>query len=440
MSPSSQVATWFSRPVQGVLMIGVLVVLLQLPIALIREVIGERLVARDAALAEVTSTWGSAQSIIGPRLVVPYRRGPDDDGRPRPPGLVSILPAALDIEGSVTGQALHRGLFAVPVYDASITLSGGFETVDALPEGVETGDVLWAQAELVVEVSEPKSLGPGSGVTWNGERLELLPGAGTDRLGVHSPVELRDGGEASFTVALELKGSDALWLAPFARSTRVSLTSNWPHPSFSGAWLPEARSVDGSGFAADWEVPFLGRNYPQSWTQEGEPQADILDSRFGLQLLSPVDHYRMSERSTKYAALFLALTFGLFWLFDTVVGVRIHPIQYLLVGAAMCTFYLLELSLSEHVGFVAAYGIAAGGVVALIASYTKAVLGSLTRGVLMAGATGLLYGYLFALLTLERYALLVGSLGLFSALATVMHLTRGIDWHRAGATRDTAAS
>jgi inner membrane protein len=134
----------------------------------------------------------------------------------------------------------------------------------------------------------------------------------------------------------------------------------------------------------------------------------------------------------------LALTFGLLWLFDTLAGVRVHPIQYLLVGAAMCLFYLLELSLSEHIGFVGAYGVAAFGVVTLIASYARAVLGSTGRGSLMAGATGLLYGYLFALLTLERYALLVGSLGLFSALATVMHLTRNVDWHRMSR-RETAA-
>jgi inner membrane protein len=212
----------------------------------------------------------------------------------------------------------------------------------------------------------------------------------------------------------------------------VSLDSNWPHPSFSGAWLPDEREVTTAGFSARWDVPFLGRDYPQTWVGTDDPYERILASTFGVELISPVDHYRMSDRSTKYAYLFLTLTFGMLWLFDTLVGVRIHPIQYLQVGAAMCMFYLLELSLSEHIGFVGAYGVAAFGVIALVAAYTRAVLGSSSRGALMASSIAVLYGYLFALLTLERYALLVGSLGLFSALATVMHLTRRVDWHRAG--------
>jgi inner membrane protein len=190
--------------------------------------------------------------------------------------------------------------------------------------------------------------------------------------------------------------------------------------------------VEDEGFSADWDIPFLGRDYPQAWVDTADPHELIVESQFGVELITPVDHYRMAERSTKYAPLFLTLTFALLWLFDTLVGVRVHPIQYLLVGAAVCTFYLLELSLSEQVGFVRAYAIAALGVVGLVAAYTKTVLGSTTRGAMMAGSTGLLYSYLFVLLTLERYALLVGSLGLFSALATVMHLTRSVDWHGVG--------
>ncbi len=239
-------------------------------------------------------------------------------------------------------------------------------------------------------------------------------------------------GRGDFALDLELKGSGELGFTPFGVTTRVSVTSNWGDPSFVGGWLPDERSVEDSGFEAKWRVPFLGRDYPQQWSSAAEPRERILESAFGVAFLSTVDHYRMSERSTKYAALFLALTFGLLWLFDVTMGIRVHPIQYSLVGAAMCLFYLLELALGEHLGFTAAYCVAAVAVVILVATYTKAVLGSSARGATVGGAIALLYAYLMALLTLEEYALLAGSVGLFVVLAVIMHQTRWIDWHRVG--------
>lgn len=436
MSGTSQ---WFSRPVQGVLVIAGLVVLLAIPITLIQDLIRERLRAREDALAEVTATWGGQQAIVGPRVVVPYRTVAPEHPLGAETGLVSFLPSVLDIEGTVNAESRSRGLFTIPVYDARLTLRGHFRPAEWDAPGVDAETLLWGDAVLAVEVSDPKAIGAGSAAQWGGEGLELLPGlpgATPDRRGVHVPVTVDLEDATDFEVVLDLRGAEAIWFVPFSRATRVSLSSNWPHPSFTGAWLPEERAVEDGGFTAAWSVPFLGRDYGQAWTSGADPYEQITASRFGARLLSPIDHYRMSERSTKYAYLFLALTFGLLWLFDTLVGVRVHPIQYGLVGAAMCTFYLLELSLSEHIGFVGAYGVAALAVVALISSYARAVLGSASRGALMATATALLYGYLFALLTLERHALLVGSLGLFSALATVMHLTRNVDWHGTGRAED----
>lgn len=433
MSEAPSTSEWFSRPVQSALVIVLLIVLLAVPISLIRGVILQRERARDEAIADISATWGGEQSVMGPRLVVPYRRPAPNDAAGVETGFASFLPSSLDVSGSVTAEARDRGLFTVPVYAARLHLRGDFAIPDRDVPGLDDADMTWDEAALVLEVTDPKAIGAGSGVRWDEVDLELLPGipgGGSGRRGVHVPVVLPDTGSADFEITLDLRGAEALWFVPFARSTRVSLASNWADPSFSGAWLPAVRAVDGDGFTAEWEVPFLGRDYGQGWTTPTDPYEQILASRFGTRFISPVDHYRMSERSTKYAYLFLALTFGFLWLFDTLVEVRVHPIQYLFVGAAMCMFYLLELSLSEHIGFVGAYGVAALGVVALIASYARTVLDSSRRGALMAGATGVLYSYLFALLTLERYALLVGSLGLFSALATVMHLTRNVDWHR----------
>ena len=130
----------------------------------------------------------------------------------------------------------------------------------------------------------------------------------------------------------------------------------------------------------------------------------------------------------KYQLLFFGLTFLGFALFELLAGLRVHPIQYLLVGLALCLFYLLLLSLSEQVGFALAYGIAAGAVTSLVTAYVRSLL-STGRALLMGGLLTSLYGFLFVLLQIQDYALLVGSLGLFAALAAVMWLTRKIDWY-----------
>lgn len=426
--------TWLSRPLLGIVVISVIVLLLEIPISLIRGIIEDRVATRSEALEDVTTTWGGAQSIVGPRLVVPYHiRSASPSEVEENTGFASFLPASLTIDADVTAQALTRGLFTVPVYQAQVSLQGHFEDPDFGSLGIDEKDVNWEGASLVIEVTDPKSVGSRSNMTWGEAPVDLLPGTediGAERRGFHSMLPGPIDGTASFSVGIELMGSNAIQFVPFSQDTRVALRSNWNHPSFSGAWLPTQRAVSDEGFTAEWDIPFFGRDYAQQWIGSNDPYNRVIESRFGANLISPIDHYRMSERSTKYAPLFLALTFVLLWLFDTLIGIRVHPIQYVLVGAAMCMFYLLELSLSEHIGFIGAYAVAAGSIAILIAAYTKVILRSVGRGVRVGGALGLLYLYLLALLTLERYALLAGSLGLFMALASVMYLTRWVDWDR----------
>ena len=236
-----------------------------------------------------------------------------------------------------------------------------------------------------------------------------------------------------FVLPLELNGSERLTVAPFGEVTTVNLTSNWSDPSFQGSWLPVTRRVTADGFEAKWDIPSLGRSYPQQWNNlVPTSETTIRSSVFGVDLLSPVDNYRMVKRSVKYNFLFIMLTFAVFWLFEVIVKLRVHPLQYLLVGTAMCMFYLLQLALSEHIGFQTAYLLATAAVVVLITAYSIAVLKASTRG----GTIGItqisLYGYLYIVLAHQSYALLIGSIGLFLFLAVVMFLTRKIDWFQAG--------
>ncbi len=345
----------------------------------------------------------------------------------------TFLPETLDIAGTIDSEVRYRGIFLIPVYTMSLTVNGRFSQPDFSEWGIEDDDVLWDRAHLSLGISDARAITDQAVLTWSGGERGFLPGsgeAGGRRPGIHASLKQALEGEAfDFSFVLALNGSEGVFFTPFGRETKVEVTSNWTDPSFQGNWLPSQRTVDGDGFEAAWSIPFLGRNYPQQWTSVADFEGAVESSQFGVKLLAPVDHYRMSLRSVKYAALFLVLTFVTIWLFEVLGSARVHPLQYLLIGAGMCVFYLLELSLAEHIGFVPSYIIASFAIVGLIAAYSMAVLERALLASIVGVVTALLYAYLYVLLRNQDYALLIGSIGLFVAVAAVMYVTRKVNWY-----------
>ena len=424
------------------LWVGFLALLLQIPIALIAELVSERQERRQEAVAEVSSKWGNTQIITGPALVVPYTHrwtefatGGQEVTRTEVRNAI-FLPERLHTRGSIDSETRSRGIFSVPVYRLGLTVEGEFARPSFAELGVEPAAVNWERAYLAVGISDARAIQEETAVSWNGQPASFLPGTGAflDGIaGIHAVVAVADTSERfKFSFPLSLNGSLGLYFTPFGQETVVELQSDYAHPSFQGNWLPAERSVSATAFQAKWSIPFLGRNYPQAWTAEAKMSEAIDSSRFGVELVHPVDHYRMAERSVKYAFLFILLPFAVVWLIEVLVGVRVHPIQYLMLGGALCLFYLLELSLSEHIGFPLAYALASVSIIALVGAYSAAVLHR--RGLALLVATGvvLLYAYLYILLMNEDYALLIGSLGLFAILAAVMYVTRRVNWYTAG--------
>ena len=422
--------------------VGLLALLLQIPIAMIGGLVAERQERRQAAVTEVSSKWGNVQSIIGPVLIVPYTYRSTETSAS---GLqitrtetrnAIFLPEQLRVRGSIDAELRHRGIFSIPVYKVGLTLEGEFTRPSFAELGLEPAGVAWERAQLAIGISDARAIQQETAVTWNGKPVSFLPGTGafTDGgTGIHAVVGLANGGQrAQFSFPLSLNGSLGVYLTPFAQNTIVELQSNYGHPSFQGSWLPVERSVSDAAFRAKWSIPFLGRNYPQAWKAEVGMRKEIDGSRFGVELVNPVDHYRMAERSVKYAGLFILLTFATLWLIEVLAGVRVHPIQYLLLGGALCLFYLLELSLSEHLGFPLAYTVASFSVVALVAGYSVVVLHHIRRALFVIAVVSLLYAYLYILLMNEDYALLIGSVGLFLILAAIMYATRRVDWYAVG--------
>ncbi len=214
-----------------------------------------------------------------------------------------------------------------------------------------------------------------------------------------------------------------MWRMP---STTVSIASKWPNPSFTGAFLPEKRSVSDSGFSAEWKVLHLNRNYPQQYSGK---QYKIDDSAFGVNLIVTADVYQKSERTVKYALMFITLTFSVFFFAEILMGRRVHPVQYLMIGFGLTVFYILLAALSEHTGFDTSYFLSAAGIIFMITGYSKAIVGGKVFILSVFSSLSLLYTYLYIVLQLEDYALLMGSIGLFAVLGTAMYLTRNIDWY-----------
>jgi inner membrane protein len=409
---------------------------LLIPSLMIMSLVEERRETRDAAVQEISATWGSPQQLIGPILTIPYRSYTLDTAGRRVSYVVErahFLPEELAVTGVLNPEVRYRGIYQAVLYRADVAMNGRFAKPDFESMGVRPEDVLWNDAFVSLGIPDMRGVRDRIALSWDGGTRAFEPGVRPHSL-VRSGVNVAldsaglDSATAGhrFSIELDLNGSGRLAFAPIGRVTTVDLKSAWSNPSFDGAFLPSQREVGAAGFGARWKVLDLNRNFPQV---NREDELDLSNWEFGVSLLVPVDSYHQTMRSVKYAALFIGLTFIAFFLIEVMGRMRVHAIQYLLVGSALVIFYLLLLSLSEYVAFAIAYAIAAGSTVLLVVLYVASVLRRAIFAAIIAAVLVLLYGYLFVLLQLQDYSLLLGSIGVFAILATVMYLTRRLDWY-----------
>lgn len=430
-------------------MVGLLLLFL-IPLQMIKRIVYEREQRSEEAAMEIAGLWGGGQAVCGPIITVPYRyfvKETDREGTTETRTVLSkffVLPETLEIRSSMTSEIRSRGIYDVPVYQAGITVSGVFRKPDPHDLHINPKDIFWSEAKLVVELPDIRAVQSGTSLLWEESPLELATGYG--QAGIYPgslesdlPATWYKEKRSSYFIRLELRGARSLRFIPFGKQTRVHLSSDWPAPSFTGAYLPAARELSDEGFTADWSVHALARNFPQSWKQGDLAHQTVLESAFGFDLFMPVDPYAKAERSLKYGVLFVFLPFLAFFLFEVFTKNRLHILHYLMVGAANTVFYLLLLSLSEHIGFGPAYGTAAAATTGLIVFYAASILALRRQGLTMLPVMGGLYLFLYTALQSEDYALLLGSTGLFLVLAAVMILTRKVDWNRLGGSRSRAS-
>ena len=418
---------------------------------LVNSVISEREGIRDAAEREISEKWGNDQVLAGPVLVLPWtqrERVEFSDGKGVTHSRIDLharsatfLPDDFQADGSLKPELRKRGIFETVLYVADLKLTGRFKSPDLGSLGINPADVQWDKALLSVGISDPRGIRDAVELKWAGQSLAFKPGAGEGSpfpQGFHvQGLPVPKGGKgADFSFDLGLNGSRTLRLVPVGRGNAVKLRSTWADPSFTGEYLPLERKVSDKGFDAEWKVLELARTFPQAWRDNSVSGEALDNASFGVGLVKPVSTYQQSARATKYAVLFLLLTFAFFFLFEVMGHLKVHPVQYLLVGAALVVFYLLLLSVSEHIGFNASYAVSTAATLGILWGYVSAILRQRARARLLIAALAGLYAYLFVILRLNDYALLMGSLGIFAALAALMYFTRNIDWYELDRKKD----
>jgi inner membrane protein len=414
------------------ILIAILALILLIPTSMVESIIYDRESRRQTAISEISEKWGAPQTIVGPVLSVPYlSESKDEQGKiVSTQSFVHFLPDSLQVNGKITPEKRTRGIYEVIVYQSDMQLSGQFSAIKSRAADIISAKTLqWNNSVLTIGIPDLRGIEEQIELQWNNEKKLFNTGVlMTDftTSGVHVPVTLKDNETIHFATRIQLKGSDKLYFTPVGKVTNLKLASSWANPSFDGSFLPDTRNVTAEGFTADWKVLHLNRNFPQTWLNQS---GDIAASGFGVNLLLPVDSYQKATRATKYAILFIALTFIAFF-FNEMRGTgRVHPFQYVLIGLALVIFYTLLISMSEYLGFNSAYWIAAAMTVGLVTLYARSLFPSSVMSNLIGGTLVLLYVFLFTLIQLQDYALLIGSLGLFAILAGLMYLSKKIEWY-----------
>jgi inner membrane protein len=442
--------------------IGFLILILLIPSAWIQSIMEERQQRADTAIEEVSDKWSGTQTISGPILVIPYKKqevidlGKDGKQTREFEEKAFFLPQELDITGNVDPQILHRGIFDAVVYESSLQVNSVFIKPDFKSLSISEEMVLWNKAYMVFGITDVRGIQDSLTFRAGEQILEAEP---SNNIGVsirkNNPVQYQDDYRISsdkpmppdaldngisakldwqnaesfsgkVALTLSLKGSRRLDFIPVGKTTSVKVTGTWDNPSFDGEFLPFDREVTESGFTASWKILHFNRPFAQQWTQNDQ---ELSGADFGVKLLIPVDQYQKSIRTAKYGILIILLTFMSLFLVEITQKVRIHPFQYILIGAALIIYYTLLLSFSEHIGYNLAYFISSAATVGLITAYSTTFFDHPRLVALFSALLVLFYVFIYVIILQQDYSLLLGSVGLFLIIGTLMYFSRKVRWY-----------
>ncbi|WP_430461319.1 cell envelope integrity protein CreD [Thalassolituus sp. LLYu03] len=427
--------------------IGSLMLLLMIPLTMIRSTVDERKHYSEAVANDIARSASYSQTVTGPVLVVPFQRTQIiqefDSNRKMTERTQVIhdalyfLPEHFQLNGQLTSELRYRGIYAARLYQADTQITAEYNLPADYGIRHDLASYHFDTPYLALGINDIRGIRDSFHLQVNNREYRLEPGSRVKNLGdgVHAQLTGLDSSKAQklqLSLPLKLQGTGQFYVTPTGKNSSVRLQADWPHPSFTGNFLPIKSDIHEQGFEAEWQTSLFATNVNETFSnclRQGECQA-LQSLNFGVSLIDPVNQYVKTHRAMKYALMFVVLIFGGFFLFEVLKSLQIHPIQYGLVGLSLALFYLLLISLSEHIAFITAYIIAATACVAVISTYLAAILRNLKNTLGFACGLMLLYIMLYGLLSSEDFALLMGSILIFTLLSLFMLLTRHVDWYR----------
>lgn len=429
-----------------------IIICLLIPLSFVNTIVTERAELQQEAIGDITARWGRAQQVSGPVLIIPYDRWEENVETLVDPGtrqtlekktkiksgiqFMVVLPKALDIQATINPQERYYGIYRYLVYESPISMTGQFHIPSKDQFGADVANIYFKDAYLAAGISYLRAIGATSTLKWEqAEMGHFSPGTKTASLlgdGFHVDIPLEESFDKNFDFAMNfsLRGSESLVFTPVGEATTIALTGKWDSPSYKGGLSPQERSVSADGvFSASWSISHLTRSYPQVSPIDDyviNDRSEITAFSAGVDLFEPMTLYKQVERAIKYGFLFISLTFITLFGFEIAQKKQLHFLQYALVGVSLCVFYLTLLSLAEHISFLMAF-IAASVITVLMNSlYIAAAMKRVRQGVIIAILLTLLYAALYALLSLESFALILGTGLLLVVLAILMFVTRNL--------------
>ena len=421
--------------------------ILQIPLWFIGSLISDRGDLYNKTVISIGNEWGKNQKIIAPVITISYT----DTGIDNKENIINsktltvvpvekkfvILPDELNAVIKIKDEIRQRGIYNATVYNANMKLKGFFSPKD-FPKNKEI------KSYLSIGLSDTKALIKINKLKIGNLEKDLDAMSGTMAVplitnGISAELKLDfnkilEEEKIPFEIDIDFRGSKDISILPLGKKNNIEISSNWKSPSFSGI-LPSERNINNNGFLAKWEVSNLVRNYPQIIDINEDKYDDFYDENnsndentvIKTGLFDSITDYTQITRASKYGILFIMMSLVIVYIFEVISRRFTHYVQYLIVGLSLIIFYLLLLSLSEHIGFEWAYLISSLAIVIPNSLYIMSLTSNKKLGIGMFFFLSGIYAILFSILRMEQYALLTGSLLILTILYVVMYLTKNTE-------------
>ncbi len=408
----------------------ILIIILMIPNYKIKSLINERSSRKATVEREVAKSYGLAQQVTSPIIRLPYTYTYTVDYEERTKkGFLNFSPKSTIIDGEIMTDTRKRSIFDILVYDAALDIEQTFDMTDINMAEYDY-DINYDEAYFIYGVSDPNGISSELSITVNGQALKneglVSNNSGNRSYIKSSPFTLDMTKTLEVKTKSTFKGTSSIQFEPIGHNYTVSLESPWPHPSFIGSKLPNRYDITHEGFDSHWALNKFANAIPKAWMNH---DYNIHKASFGVNFIQPLDEYGKTKRTAKYALLIIILCFSIYFIFEILQKKPMHPIQYILVGSAITVFFLLLISLSEHIGYNLAYLISSIATIGLISFYSSFILSSLMSTIVLSSLLSGLFTYIYLILQMQDFALLAGALALFVIIGSVMMISRNVNWY-----------